>query len=398
MLNADPGTHAPPRGTRPPNRRQLILAAAADLFARHGYREVSMSAIAEAVAIRPSALYRHFPGKQELLREVVHSSFAAFRAALELATRQAGEDALREFARTVLDHRSLGVLWQREARHLDPEALQELRGELRVITVLLAERVRARRPELEAERAELLARAVLSALVSVSFHRVELPRAHYDQLLIDIMTRIVDAELPAADPHRVATNPLPPRPPPTRRDQLIEQATRLFAGKGYRGVGIEEIGAAAGIAGPSIYHHFASKSELMIAVLQPGADFLHEHLRRTLAATDDPSAALDAVLGTYIDFGLTNRHLLELLVLEIAQAPDEWPTVRRTERDYVARWVGLLRAIHPELTDGAARVQVQAAMNIVNDLARSPRLAAGPGLGRFIHAVDTAVLGLMTDR
>lgn len=397
MLNADAGAlgvQAPPRGTRPSNRRQLILAAAGELFAHRGYPNVSMSDIAEAVAIRPSALYRHFPGKQELLREAVHASFAAFRGALELATRQAGADALREFAGTVLDHRVLGVLWQRDARHLDPVAHQELGDELREIAGLLADRVHERRPELEPESAELLAWAVLSALVSVSFHRVQLPRERYDRVLVDITARIVHAELPAAGPCREASEPGRPLSAVTRRDQLVAEATRLFAAKGYQGVGIEEIGAAAGISGPSIYHHFASKSELMIAVLAPGAEFLYEHLRRTLAATGDPAAALDSLLGSYVDFGLANRDLLHLLVVEIAQQPDEWQAIRRTERDYVASWVRLLRTAHPQLSDEEARVQVQAAMNIVNDLARTPRLADGPGLAGAVRAIDCAVLGL----
>ncbi len=61
----------PARGTRPANRRQLIIAAAADLFSRRGYAGVGMGDVAEAVAIGPSALYRHFRGKQDLLAAVV---------------------------------------------------------------------------------------------------------------------------------------------------------------------------------------------------------------------------------------------------------------------------------------------------------------------------------------
>ena len=61
----------PARGTRPPNRRQLIIDAATDLFCRKGYANVAMGDVAEAVAIGPSALYRHFRGKQDLLATVV---------------------------------------------------------------------------------------------------------------------------------------------------------------------------------------------------------------------------------------------------------------------------------------------------------------------------------------
>jgi AcrR family transcriptional regulator len=387
-------TQAPPRGTRPPNRRRLILDAAGRLFAERGYRDVSMGDIADAVAVRPSALYRHFPGKQELLREVVLTSFRAVHAALDQAAPDAGGGAMWESARITLDHRELGVLWQHEARHLGPEALRELRAELLRIAGLLAGHIRNRRPDLAPEQAELLAWAVFSALDSVSFHRIELPREHYDRLLLDIVARIVDADLAECSPGRPVVNPMPSRPAVTRRDQLVEHATRLFADRSYRGAGIEQIAAAAGIAGPSIYHHFASKAELMTAVLQPGADFLHEHLRRTLAATDDPAGALDELLRTYVEFGLTNPHLLELLINEVGRKPGEWRAVRRVERDYVAKWVELVRAVHPRLSDDDARVRVQAAMNIVNDLARSPRLAGTPGLADVLHTVGAVVVEL----
>ena len=42
------------RGTRPHNRRELILAAAAELFAKHGYAKVGMGDLADAVGIAPS--------------------------------------------------------------------------------------------------------------------------------------------------------------------------------------------------------------------------------------------------------------------------------------------------------------------------------------------------------
>ena len=46
----------PARRTRPPNRRELILAAATELFAARGYEYAGMSEIAEQVAVQPSAL------------------------------------------------------------------------------------------------------------------------------------------------------------------------------------------------------------------------------------------------------------------------------------------------------------------------------------------------------
>jgi AcrR family transcriptional regulator len=49
--------------------RERLLAAAADLFYRHGIRAVGVEAIAEAADTNKMTLYRHFPSKDELVAE-----------------------------------------------------------------------------------------------------------------------------------------------------------------------------------------------------------------------------------------------------------------------------------------------------------------------------------------
>jgi AcrR family transcriptional regulator len=49
--------------------RQRLLAAAAELFYRHGIRAVGVDAIAEAAGSNKMTLYRHFSSKDELLAE-----------------------------------------------------------------------------------------------------------------------------------------------------------------------------------------------------------------------------------------------------------------------------------------------------------------------------------------
>lgn len=49
--------------------RERILAAASDLFYRHGIRAVGVEAIAEAAGTNKMTLYRHFSSKDELVAE-----------------------------------------------------------------------------------------------------------------------------------------------------------------------------------------------------------------------------------------------------------------------------------------------------------------------------------------
>ena len=52
------------------------------------------------------------------------------------------------------------------------------------------------------------------------------------------------------------------------RAHLIEVATRLFAAHGYDGTSIEAVLAESGVSRGSLYHHFAGKDALFLAVLE----------------------------------------------------------------------------------------------------------------------------------
>jgi AcrR family transcriptional regulator len=56
--------------------RQRILAAAADLFYRHGIRAVGVESIAEAAGTNKMTLYRHFESKDELVAEYLRQEAA----------------------------------------------------------------------------------------------------------------------------------------------------------------------------------------------------------------------------------------------------------------------------------------------------------------------------------
>jgi AcrR family transcriptional regulator len=53
------------------SRREQILTVAAQLFARHGFHGVSIADLGAAVGISGPGLYRHFPGKEALLAELL---------------------------------------------------------------------------------------------------------------------------------------------------------------------------------------------------------------------------------------------------------------------------------------------------------------------------------------
>ena len=51
------------------------------------------------------------------------------------------------------------------------------------------------------------------------------------------------------------------------RDKILEVAEALFAQRGFAGVGLREVAESAGLGKSSLFHHFASKVQLYLAVL-----------------------------------------------------------------------------------------------------------------------------------
>jgi len=73
--------------------RELILEAAAGMFAEHGYEGVSLRKIAQKIEYSPGAIYLYFKDKNELLFTVQERSFRRFHAAM--ARNNSIKDPLR---------------------------------------------------------------------------------------------------------------------------------------------------------------------------------------------------------------------------------------------------------------------------------------------------------------
>ena len=81
-----------------------------------------------------------------------------------------------------------------------------------------------------------------------------------------------------------------------KRDQLIDTALRLFARHGYRATGIDTILAEAGVAKMTLYHHFKSKDELIVAALRRrDAEWREWFIRRVTKLAGTPRERLLAV-------------------------------------------------------------------------------------------------------
>ena len=89
----------------------------------------------------------------------------------------------------------------------------------------------------------------------------------------------------------------------TRRDLLVETAAKLFARHGFHATGIDRILAEAGVAKMTLYKHFRSKDELILAALRRrDEEFRNWFRRRVEARADTPRARLLAVFDVLAEW------------------------------------------------------------------------------------------------
>src|SRR6266498_3669859 len=99
----------------------------------------------------------------------------------------------------------------------------------------------------------------------------------------------------------------------TRREEILEIAVGVFAARGYHGVSMDDIGTAAGVTGPALYHHFAGKEAMLAAALRPVSEGLLSGGRERVAAHNgDPKAALTSLVEFHVGFALANPAVIAL--------------------------------------------------------------------------------------
>lgn len=144
-----------------------------------------------------------------------------------------------------------------------------------------------------------------------------------------------------------------------RRELLLEAAAALFAARGFHAVGIDDIGVAAGITGPGVYRHFASKQALLETLI----DRTMDRMLATVQGVDD----LDALLDVHVELVVSERALISVWVREqraLAEAVRR--SLRARMRDYEGVWRRAVATHRPELGAAQLALVVGSALGMLN--------------------------------
>jgi AcrR family transcriptional regulator len=150
---------------------------------------------------------------------------------------------------------------------------------------------------------------------------------------------------------------------PHPRERLLDTAYELFSTRGVRDVGIDEVIARAGVAKATLYHHFDSKDDLVVA-------FLQERERRW---------TFDWVAAESRRRGATPEKQL----LAIFDLFDEW--FHRGDFEGCS-FINVLLEMSAEHPAGRASVQhLENIRGVVSELAREAGLRDPAGFARSWH-------------
>ncbi|PXY35019.1 TetR family transcriptional regulator [Prauserella sp. PE36] len=85
------------------------------------------------------------------------------------------------------------------------------------------------------------------------------------------------------------------------RAALLEQATALFAERGFAATSLEDVAAATQVTRGAVYHHFANKMALFEAVLDEQETRAMGEIASAAAGISDPLEAATKALGVFLD-------------------------------------------------------------------------------------------------
>ena len=151
------------------------------------------------------------------------------------------------------------------------------------------------------------------------------------------------ARSPSSGPASAAAGPR--RRKRLRKEEIVAEATRLFAERGYEGASMGDLAERVGLRKASLFHHFPSKDVLYATVLRELMENVKVAILTAAAAEGSFAERLDALTDGLTDVLSAQPYAARLLVRE---AMDWGPVMRgglsRTMNDILAAGLEFARA------------------------------------------------------
>lgn len=175
-----------------------------------------------------------------------------------------------------------------------------------------------------------------------------------------------------------------------RHEQIVAAAARLFADRGFSGVGIDDIGAELGISGPALYRHISGKDSLLAEIVVRLVDDVAAASAATLAdggsaARDLIAAAVQTCLDRHAEVTVTLRSVWHVQGEFSGEVLTHWSEVGRL-------WRGPLQADFGHLDPADLGLYVRACAGLVISAGRRQPVLPRPRLVELVTGMICAML------
>jgi AcrR family transcriptional regulator len=131
-----------------------------------------------------------------------------------------------------------------------------------------------------------------------------------------------------------------------RLSELLDAAARLFARHGYAATSMRDIALEVKMLAGSVYYHFASKEELLLAVYAAGVRDLEAATSAAVQRETDPWLRLEALCRTHLETVLRKSDYAQVLIRVL---PDDIPTIAERLRALRESYERIFREVLAQL-------------------------------------------------
>jgi AcrR family transcriptional regulator len=132
-----------------------------------------------------------------------------------------------------------------------------------------------------------------------------------------------------------------------RRADIVASSAKLFDARGYADTSMEDIALAVGIAKPTIYHYFSSKSEILVEIHETFINLLIERQEDKIRSGAQPAELLRSAIGDILDLMDTHRAYVRVFFEHHRELPLDDRRESRRKRDHY-EWL-----VTSAISDGA---------------------------------------------
>jgi len=132
--------------------------------------------------------------------------------------------------------------------------------------------------------------------------------------------------------------------PGDKREQILREAQKLFAERGYRETNLTEVAERMGFRRQAIYHYFKSKDEILEEHIFRAGQALEESANPIFDSDLAPSEKLAALVRNHVEQVLRDASVFRIQFEELDKMTDERGASLRAARDEYARRVAAVIA------------------------------------------------------